>query len=107
MFRRLHFFVMPVALAMASSAFAHHPAGVSGSGGAGPIYTISASTLEQGQSAAALFFEYSKLGALSDATLINGALSGGHVHSLRTIETAALLYAYGLTNDLTVSARLP
>jgi hypothetical protein len=88
-------------------AFAHHPTAVSGSGGAGPIYTISASTLEKGQSAASVFFEYTRLNELGDTALLNGASSGEHVHSLRTIETAALSYAYGITNDLTVSVRLP
>jgi Putative MetA-pathway of phenol degradation len=107
MLRKLHLAAAAAPLLFIHPGFGHHPAGVSGSGGAGPIYTISASTLGQGQSAASVFFEYTRLNELSDATLLNAALTGGHVHSLRTIETAALLYAYGVTNDLTVSARLP
>ena len=41
------------ALLIASSAFAHHPGGTSNTGGAGPIVTISASTLEAGHGAVA------------------------------------------------------
>ena len=44
------------AFVLAPPAFAHHPSGVSSTGGAGPIATISASTLEAGHSAAAVFF---------------------------------------------------
>ena len=40
------------ALVLASPAYAHHPSGVSSTGGAGPIATITGSTLDQGQSAA-------------------------------------------------------
>jgi hypothetical protein len=93
---------------LASPASAHHPAAVSGSGGAGPINTISATTLGQGQSAASVTYEYINFGGLSDADLIAGALaSGSHVHSISTIEAIALSYAYGITKDFTVSLRLP
>ena len=40
--------------------------------------------------------------------MVAGAqLSGTHDHSIKTIESVAVTYAYGVTNDLTVSARLP
>ena len=52
--------------------------------------------------------EFIRFNQLSDAELINGAaLSGSHVHSLKSIESVAVTYAYGITKDLTVSARLP
>ena len=95
------------ALVLASPAYAHHPSGVSSTGGAGPIATISATTLEQGQSAAGVFFEMVKVGAFSDAQLIDFAGKHIHAHSLDAILAPSLVYAYGLTNDLTLSARLP
>ena len=95
------------AVVLAPPAFAHHPSGVSSTGGAGPIATISASTLEAGHSAIALTFELIKIGAFSDAQLQTFAGQHLHVHSLDAILAPTLVYAYGVTNDLTVSARLP
>ena len=107
MLRKIAFTTCAAAL-LAPSAFAHHPTAVSGSGGAGPIYTISASTLEQGQSAGSVVFEQTQLRSLSeDSLLANANLTGGHAHSIRTIEAVVASFAYGLTKDLTVSARLP
>ena len=57
------------AVVLAPPAFAHHSSGVSSTGGAGPIATISASTLEEGGSAAAVFFEMVKIDPFSDAQL--------------------------------------
>jgi hypothetical protein len=95
------------ALVLVPPAFAHHPSGVSSTGGAGPIATISASTLEEGGSAAAVFFEMVKIDAFSDAQLKTFAGQHIHVHSLDAILAPTLVYAYGVTNDLTVIARLP
>src|ERR1700704_4966779 len=94
------------AFVLAPSAFAHHPSGVSSTGGAGPIATISASTLEAGHSAAAVFVEMVKIDPFSDAQLKTFAGQGIHVHSLDAILAPTLVYAYGVTNDLTVIARL-
>ena len=45
---------------------------------------------------------------MSDADLTLGAaLSGTHAHSIRMIQSVALSYAYGVTKDFTISARLP
>ena len=46
------------ALLLATPAFAHHPGGASNTGGAGPINTIAASTLEAGHGAVAFLYEY-------------------------------------------------
>ncbi|HEY7645935.1 MAG TPA: transporter [Hyphomicrobiales bacterium] len=92
--------------AAAGGASAHHPTGTSG-GGSGPIVTISATTLTEGESAISFTFETIQLQALSDDTLIAAAAAHQHVHSLDTINSYALSYAYGVTNDLTVSLRLP
>ena len=45
------------ALVLTTSAPAHHPSGAGSGGGAGPIVTIPGTTLEQGQSAAAIVFD--------------------------------------------------
>ena len=88
----------------ASTASAHHP-GIGGIGGAGGIFTIGAGTLDQGQFAFSAFIDYLRLKQLSDPTLL--ANIGNDVHGLQTVESRALAFAYGVTNDLTVSLRLP
>jgi hypothetical protein len=52
-----------------NTASAHHP-GIGGAGGAGPIDTIGASTLDQGQFAVSVFIEYVRLNQLSNAILL-------------------------------------
>jgi hypothetical protein len=88
----------------ASTASAHHP-GIGGIGGAGGIFTIGAGTLDQGQFAFSLFVDYLRLKQLSDPTLL--ANVGNDVHGLQSVESRSLAFAYGITNDLTVSVRLP
>ena len=61
--------------ALAGAAAAHHPGGGGNAGGAGPIFTIPASTLEEGQTAVGVMFEYVRLRTLSDQTLTGAALS--------------------------------
>ena len=82
---------------------AHHPSGTGSTGAAGPIVTIPGTTLDQGQSTAAVVLEYQKFDALSDAQLS----VPGHPHSLDAILAPSLIYAYGVTHDLTVGLRLP
>ena len=92
---------------LASPAFAHHPSGVSPTSGAGPIATISATTLDKGQSVAGIVLEAVQFDAFSDAQLIDFAGKHIHAHSLDAILAPSLVFAYGLTDDLTLSARLP
>ena len=95
-------------VAGATPTFAHHPGGGGNPGEAGPIFTIPASTLDEGQLAVGVMFEYVRLRTLSDATLINGAVTGNEgVHDLKTIESVSAIVAYGLTHDLTVGMRVP
>jgi hypothetical protein len=91
------------ALLLASPAFAHHPSGASPTGGAGPIATISATTLDKGQSVAGIVVEVISLDPLAPEQM------GGHPHphSLEGIFATSLVYAYGITDDLTLSLRLP
>lgn len=95
--------VMTLAAA-GSDACAHHAGGIGNAQGAGPINTISASTLEQGHGVAGITVDYSKFGGLSDENLLT---AGEGVHDLRTIQSYALGFAYGLTDDLMLSVRLP
>ena len=95
------------ALLFATPAFAHHPGGTSNTGGAGPIITISASTLEAGHGAVAFLYEYLKFGGLGDADLIAAAGKHIHAHSIDTIRSTSLSAAYGVTDDFTVSVRIP
>jgi hypothetical protein len=52
-------------------------------------------------------YEYIKLGGLSDAQLIDAASRHVHAHSIGTIQSPSLALAYGITDDLMVSLRLP
>lgn len=87
-------------------AHAHHPGGP-GNVGSGPIVTISADTLRQGESSVAIMFEMTKVAAFSDAKLIDFASRHIHAHSMDAILVPSIAVAYGITNDLMVSARLP
>jgi hypothetical protein len=91
---------------LSSASLAHHP-GVGGNEYAGPIYTISADTLERGHSAVSIVYEFIKMRALSDATMAAAVTPETHVHSLKTIASAAASFAYGLTDNATVTLRLP
>lgn len=105
------------AAALAASttlAAAHHPASPGNTGGAGPINTISANTLEQGRGVIGIVVDYTSLDALSDDVLERAALQAheegedhAHVHSLDSITAPSLNFAYGITDDVTVAVRLP
>ena len=96
-----------IGLMISTTANAHHPGGVGNTTGVGPIFTISAATLEQGHAALGLWYEYARLSGLSDAQLITAAGQHIHAHSIKTIESAVAAFAYGITNDLMVSVRAP
>jgi Putative MetA-pathway of phenol degradation len=102
------------AIAGSIPASAHHAGGVGNALGAGPIVTISADTLDQDHSVAAITLNYQSLGGLSTETLLSatsamppGPPESNNVHDLRTIQAYAISYAYGLTNDFTVAVTLP
>lgn len=107
MTRRVAIFSGACALFLATPAFAHHPGGTSNTGGAGPIVTISATTLEAGHGAVAFLYEYLQFGGLGDAALIDAAGKHIHAHSIGTIQTASAAAAYGVTDDFMVSVRAP
>ena len=91
-----------------SAAFAHHAGGVGNTQGAGPINTISASTIEEGHSVATFSFDDTGFDTLSDAALIAAANAGiEDVHGLDAIESFGLSFTYGVTNDFMLTVRQP
>ena len=92
---------------ISSPAFAHHPGGAGNTGGAGPIVTISATTLEAGRGAIAFLNEYLAFGGLGDSDLIAAASKHIHAHSIGTIQSTSASAAYGVTDDFMVSVRIP
>lgn len=98
----------------APSAHAHHPGGPGGSGAAGPIQTISAETLAKGSGVAGIAIDQQRLDELSDAVLIKAAEDAAAegeehstVHSLSAVRAYSANFAYGITDDLMLSVRLP
>src|SRR4051812_41251167 len=96
-----------ISLSLTGPAMAHHPGGTSNASEAGPIYTIPATTLEQGRVAAFVVYEFIRLNNLDNFTLATAAGQHQHVHSIGTISSAAIGAAFGITDDLMVSVRLP
>lgn len=89
-------------------AHAHHAGGSGNTSGAGPINTISAETLEAGLTLVGVTIDYTSLNTLSDSTLFNATAAGIEgVHGLKTLQSYNLVAAYGVTNDLMLSMRLP
>jgi hypothetical protein len=107
MSRRIAFYSGALTLLLASPAFAHHPGGASNTGGAVPLFTIAATTLEAGHGAVAFMYEYIKFGGLGDAQLIDAAGKHIHAHSIGTIQTPIAAASYGVTDDVMVSVRVP
>lgn len=98
---------------IAGPAFAHHPGAAGNSQASGPINTLSASTLPSGMFVAGVQYEQTNLDTLSDTVLADAAVDAflagedEHFHSVETIRTAALTLAYGVTDDLMLSLRIP
>ena len=87
---------------------ADHPTAAFGAEAAGPINTISAEPLAQGQRAIGLRTEMIRSSAFNDAELENLAARGIEgVHSTDYLSSTSLAVAYGASDDLTISARLP
>jgi hypothetical protein len=99
---------LAAALALAPAlAWADHPAGVFGPGAGGPVLTPTADVLPQGNWSIALYNEYRRFDVPSRAALEAQAAEAGHVHSLRYLWSPSVGIAYGLSDQLTLAARLP
>jgi hypothetical protein len=94
---------------LVSSAVADHPTvafGVNGAGG--PIVTIAADTLPEGKFAAGVQNEFINNHALSTEQLEDYAHDGVEgVHSVDSISNKSIAVAYGVSDNFTISARLP
>lgn len=87
---------------------AHHVGGAGNTSSAGPINTISASTLEAGHAVAGVTIDYTSLNTLASSALVKATTAGiDGVHGLKTLQSYSFVAAYGVTNDLTLSMRLP
>ena len=92
----------------AQSVLADHPTVAFGSEASGPINTIAATPMPVGTWAIGLRNEFIHRDALADDRLAGFAAQGIEgVHSVATINSASLAVAYGLSDALTLSVRLP
>ena len=83
----------------------HHPGAGGNTGSGGPINTISAGMLAEGELAAAARCEFIRSGEVDGAALPAAAAQGKHAHSIRSIESVSRSAAYTITNDLMVRPR--
>ncbi len=88
--------------------FADHPSVAFGTESAGPIHTISAHPIPAGVWALGLRSEWIDKDAFDVEQLEAFAAQGREgVHSVDTILSTSLSFAYGLNDDLSLTARLP
>jgi len=92
---------------MSGTVLAHHAPGVSGTSHAGPILTTSAATLQKGTLALTLQSSYVKMDDFSDSQLLGFSAEGNDVHTLDYLYSVSATAAYGITDDLTLSLRVP
>lgn len=89
-------------------AHADHPIIAFGSEAAGPIITIPTGSLPAGTRSAGFRAEIVNSDRFSDSDLAGFATAGEEdVHSIDRLLNTSLSLAYGVTDDLTLSARLP
>jgi len=105
--RHLLMLVGTLSVLSCGNAWADHPIVGFGADSAGPVVTIPATTLPQGDGAVALRVEYVSFRRFSDSSLAGYAEQDVEAHSTDLLLSPSLGVGYGLTNDLTVSARLP
>lgn len=96
-----------VACSIFQPAVADHPAVAFGSEASGPINTVSATALPIGALVVGLRNEFIERDALSDRALQAGAGDGHEVHSVSSINSTSLSLAYGVSETVSLSLRLP
>ncbi len=92
---------------MSGTVRAHHAPGVTGVGLAGPLFTNSASTLQKGRLAITLQSSYVDVDSFSDSEMLGFAEEGHDVHTLDYLYTVSAGLSYGITDNLTVSLKIP
>jgi hypothetical protein len=101
------FIIIPL-LVTAMPALADHPTVAFGNEASGPITTIAAIPMADGMWSSGIRTEIIENDAFSDQQLINYADQGIEgVHSVDRIISTSLSVGYGVTDNLTLSARLP
>lgn len=88
-------------------ALADHPASATGAQTSGPIIGASARTARQGEAAISFELTLAQPDSRSDAALADLANRHIHAHDQDRGELYTLGFAYGLTDDVTLSASLP
>ncbi|MCI0605578.1 hypothetical protein L0156_21545 [bacterium] len=89
------------------AAVADHPSAGFGADSTGPIVTVGAITLNKGQWSFSSRLEYLDLQTFTDDQLIEFAEQDQHIHSTSSVVTTFLNVAYGITDDLSLSFRVP
>jgi len=90
------------------TAQADHPTVAFGSEASGPINTIAANTLAKGQTSLGLRTEIIGFDEFSDAELERLAAAGREgIHSAEHLINTSFAAAHGITDDFTISARIP
>lgn len=96
-----------LAFFVTQSAWADHPTVGFSEDSAGPIQTISATPAPKGHWGASVSVEYQRFDTFSDEELRDFARAGRSVDSTDYLVSPSLGLAYGLTEHLTLLARLP
>ncbi len=106
--RTLSVMVVLIIIAASGRAFAHHASAGSGLGQAGPVTTISASTLKKGGFNFEALAEYQEFDTFSDKKLLRFAGSGKEdIHNAEYLFSPSIGIAYGMDDNLTVHLRVP
>ena len=92
---------------LSGTALAHHAPGPVGVGLAGPLLTNSASTLEMRGLAITIQSSYVNLNPFSDSEMLGFAEEGHDVHTFDYLYTVSAGIAYGITDNLTLSLKMP
>ena len=94
-------------LLVCGNSWAHHPSGGGATGQAGPVTTVSASTLSKGKLAFSLQTEYTDFDTFSDEELRGFAEAGKDAHTFDSLFHVFAGAAYGVTDDLTLGLKIP
>lgn len=94
-------------LFITGNAYADHPTIGFDSEIAGPVTTISATSLPKGHWSIGLRIEYVKFDVFPDAELENFAQQGEKIHSIDYLLSPSLGAIYGLTDNLTLGLQIP
>ena len=94
-------------LLFSASVQADHPSPGLGSGMAGPINTLPAETLSEGQWTAGFRTEYLELDDISNTKLSNLSEKGKTAHSTDYLISPSVGVAYGVTDNFMIAGQLP